>query len=436
MPTLNIHPSLLAAMDEFYGVDRVMEDPVPLHSFGQKSKVGGKKKMQILYVTFFHHPNTGGLSHYITAIQRGFEQLGHEVDVIAPNQMPSLQLEKWVPQAADQARSFMRSRYGTVNEKIVKNLSFLHVFELFLKEKALDTYDIIHAQDLFAIFILGHLNQTLQKPLFFTPHGFFTKSRLKFNKMQKGSVEEAYFTRLEKEGISASTEIVLIADSFRPNLKDFGARDERMTTVHTGIDFAPIPSRTHEKIILSSVSRLSPRKGHGFLLEALAMIREDLGNVEVWIVGDGVMKNALMKQAEELKLNNVGFFGKRHDIPEILSMSDIYVLATVNDNYPLSIIEAMFARQAVISTTCGGIPEMVKHEETGILCEPGNVKELAEAIKRFIINKDEREAFGEAAEAFARQHLTSKVMTRKIEEIYQMYADRKETHHEGEQSDS
>jgi glycosyltransferase involved in cell wall biosynthesis len=423
MPPLHIHASLLAVMDDFYGVDRKTEDPVTLRPFGQKSRGDGKKKMKILYVTFFQYPHTGGLSHYITSIKKGFEQLGHEVDVFAPNQMSTLQLEKWIPQAAYEARSFMRSRYGTVNEKIVKNLSYLHVFELFLKEKDLDTYDIIHAQDLFAIFILGHLNQTLQKPLLFTPHGFFTKSRLKFNKMQIGSIEEAYFTELEIEGIRASTEIVMIADSFRPNLLDFGARDDQLSTVHTGIDFTPIPPRTHENIILTSVSRLSPRKGHGFLLEALAMIREHLANVEVWIVGDGVMKETLMKQAEELELQNVIFFGKRHDIPDILSMSDIYVLATVNDNFPLSVMEAMFSRQAVISTTCGGIPEMVQHEETGILCEPGNVKELAQAIKRFIVNKEERHAFGKAAEAYARRHLTSKVMTGKIEKIYQTYSD-------------
>lgn len=135
MPPLSIHPSLLAAMDEFYGVDRVMEDPVPLQAFGRKSKVGGKKKMKILYVTFFQYPHTGGLSHYITSIQTGFEQLGHEVDVFAPNQMSSLQLEKWIPQAAYEARRFMHNRYGTVSEKIVKYLSFLHVFELFLKRK-------------------------------------------------------------------------------------------------------------------------------------------------------------------------------------------------------------------------------------------------------------------------------------------------------------
>ncbi|WP_258549548.1 glycosyltransferase family 4 protein [Rossellomorea aquimaris] len=421
MPPFNIHPSLLAIMDQYYDVERDYKEPLTLQPFGQKTEGDDSKPMKILYVTFFQYPHTGGLSHYITSIKNGFEKGGHSVDVLAPNHMSSEQLEEWIPEASSEARKFMNRRYGRVNEKIVKNLSYLHVFGIFLKEKNLQQYDIIHAQDLFAIFILGHLNQTYQKPLLFTPHGFFTKSRLKFNKMQKGSIEEAYFTELEKVGIAASTEIVMISDSFRPNLMDFGAKDERMVTVHTGIDFNPLPHKNHENIILTCVSRLSPRKGHGFLLEALSRLREHLTNVEVWIVGDGVMKEKLIEQAKELQLNNVKFLGKRHDIPHILSMSDIYVLATVNDNFPLSVMEAMFSRQAVISTTCGGIPEMVQHEETGILCEPGNVEQLAHAIKRFLTNKEERKRFANNAESYARQHLTSQVMTRKIEKIYQTY---------------
>lgn len=421
MPPFNIHPSLLAIMDQYYDVKRDSKESLPLQPFGQKTKGDNSKPMKILYVTFFQYPHTGGLSHYITSIKKGFEKVGHSVDVLAPNDMSSEQLKKWIPEADSEARKFMNGRYGLVNEKIVKNLSYLHVFEWFLKEKNLQQYDIIHAQDLFALFILGHLNQTYQKPLFFTPHGFFTKSRLKFNKMQKDSIEEAYFTELEKVGMEASTEIVMISDSFRPDLMDFGAKDERMVTVHTGIDFKPLPHKDHENIVLTCVSRLSPRKGHGFLLEALSKIREHLANVEVWIVGDGVMKDKLMEQAKERKLNNVIFFGKRHDIPYILSMSDIYVLATVNDNFPLSVMEAMFSRQAVITTTCGGIPEMVQHEETGILCEPGNVDQLADAIKRFITNKDDRYRFAKAAESYARQHFTSQVMTRKMEQIYQKY---------------
>ncbi|UII58687.1 glycosyltransferase family 4 protein (plasmid) [Cytobacillus spongiae] len=421
MPPLNIHPSLLSIMDQYYKVERDNEESFTIQPFGQKTEGDDSKPLKILYVTFFQYPHTGGLSHYITSIKNGFEKAGHSVDVLAPNHMSSEQLEEWVPQAASEARNFMTERYGKTNEKIVKNLSFLHVFELFLKEKNLQQYDIIHAQDLFAIFILGHLNQTYQKPLFFTPHGFFTKSRLKFDKMQKGSLEEAYFTQLEKIGIEASTKIILIADSFRSNLKEFGATDEKMITVHTGIDYDPLPKKNHENIILTCVSRLSPRKGHGLLLEALSLLREHLTNVEVWIVGDGVMMDHLVKQAQELQLDNVIFWGNRNDIPNILSMSDIYVLATVNDNFPLSVMEAMFSQQAVISTTCGGIPEMVQHEITGILCDPGNVEQLAHAIKRFITKKEERERFANTAQSYARQHLSSHIMTKKMERIYQTY---------------
>ncbi|MFP3822024.1 glycosyltransferase, partial [Bacillus sp. SIMBA_008] len=85
-------------------------------------------------------------------------------------------------------RAFLVGRYGAANEKFVKNLSYLHVFQRFLKEKDLEQYDLFHTQDLFAAFLLGYLNQTCRRPLFFTPHGHFTKSRMKFHKIQKGSI--------------------------------------------------------------------------------------------------------------------------------------------------------------------------------------------------------------------------------------------------------
>ncbi len=426
MPPFRIHPALTAVMDQYF---LKIKDAAPNspHSFHQQQMEGRPPKpLTILYVTFLRYPNTGGLSHYITSLKNGMEAAGHHVDVLAPGDMSSVQLEEWIPEASAAARAFMMERYGSTNEKIIKNLSFLHVFSAFLKTQNLEKYDVIHAQDLFALFLLGDLNQTYQQPLFFTPHGFFTKSRLTFNKIQKGSLEEAYFTCIEKNGIAASTKIIMIADSFRPNLMDLGAAEEKLVTVHTGIDFKPLPLRPREKLTMTCVSRLAPRKGHGYLLEALASLREYRNHVDVWIVGDGVMKEILMKQAEEWELDNVTFWGRRDDIPSILSQSDIYVLPTINDNFPLSIIEAMHSKQAVISTTCGGIPEMVHPEKTGILCEPGNVEELARALRRFITSKEERRRFAEAAESYARKHLTSDVMTKKIEAVYQNHLYRKE----------
>ncbi|WP_335871276.1 glycosyltransferase family 4 protein [Bacillus sp. 2205SS5-2] len=410
-------------MDSYYNLEGEMDTFLPMQHFGQKKSRKKCEQLKILYVTFFEYPHTGGLSNYITSIKRGFQQMGHDVDVLAPNQMSEHRRTNTIPLIASQARDFLKKRYRLENEKIVKNLSYLSVFQQFLSENNLEKYDVIHAQDLFSLFILGQLNQQYQKPLFFTPHGLFTKSRLKFNKMEKGSIEEAYFSEIEKQGIQAADEIILISDSFRPSLIDYGASEEKMTTVHTGIDYQPLPKKENEdKLIITTVARLSPRKGQDLLIRAIASLRKELlVNVELWIIGDGVMRKTLTEQVKSLQLDNVIFFGKRTDIAELLALSDLYVLATINDNFPLSVMEAMFSKQAIISTTCGGIPEMIQHEKTGILCEPGNVEELAIALERLIQNQDERRALAAAAEIYASQHLTTNVMTSKIHSVYSSY---------------
>ncbi|MEI4828672.1 glycosyltransferase family 4 protein [Bacillus sp. FJAT-53711] len=421
------HASLLKIMDEFYQIDSKMNHVIkPFQTFGiKKDNIPSKtRKLKILYVTFLKYPNTGGLSNYITSLKTGFEKYGHDVDVISPTQMTSVHLEQDIPQAAEHARDFMLQRYGTVNEKIIKNTSFLNVFKSFLRERSLEQYDVFHAQDLFAVFLLGQLNLEYKKPLFFTPHGHFTKSRLKFDKIKKGSIEEVYFSEIEKQGIRASDQIITISNSFHSPLEEYGAKTEQLITVHTGIHFHP-PSISKEKcndnVVISCVSRLSPRKGHDIFLKALSRIRQDLSNVEVWIVGDGVMRERLENQVLQLGLDNIKFFGRRTDIPEILSSSEIYVLPTINDNFPISVIEAMLSRQAIITTNCGGIPEMIQNGKTGIICDPGNVQQLSDALKLLLTNKGLRETLGREAQTYSRQHLTQDVMVSKIEKIYQSF---------------
>jgi glycosyltransferase involved in cell wall biosynthesis len=424
MPPLSVHSSLISVMDKYFNTKTERSTLKNLQQANiTTNKTSTNKRLKILYVTFFEYPFTGGLAHYISSIKSGFLARGHKVDVIAPNHMPKYMLDNWVPKAASQARSLLKSRYGIKNEKLVKNLSFLHVFKLYLGKQNLSNYDIIHAQDLFAQFLLGDINQSLQKPLIFTPHGFFTKSRLTFKKMQKGSIDEVYFTEIEKQGIRAANRIITIANSFRGTLKEFGARDEQMVTVHTGIDYKPLPKKyNEEKLIITCVSRLSPRKGHNLLLEALALIKDQLANVEVWIVGDGVMEKKLKEKTRTLNLDNVvTFWGRRNDIANILAKSDIYVLATINDNFPISVLEAMFSEQAIITTTCGGIPEMISHQQTGILCKPGSVKQLAQSLHQLINDHHSRRVLARNAKNYALRHFTKEKMTSSIEKIYYSY---------------
>ena len=176
--------------------------------------------------------------------------------------------------------------------------------------------------------------------------------------------------------------------------------------------------------MITCVSRLRPRKGHKYLFEALASIKSELKNVDVWIVGDGEMREELEEQVQALGLTNISFLGESNKIPELLGQSDIFVLPTTSDTLPIAIIEAMFAKKAIITTNLGGITEIIQDHYTGLIAEPGNSQQLAEKLSLLLDDQALRETLAENAKAFAKKHLRSKNMAKKIEEIYQSFMDR------------
>ncbi|MEH7500992.1 glycosyltransferase family 4 protein [Neobacillus drentensis] len=422
LPTL--FPYILSAMDQYYGVNEPYEEDEIERWWPIKSPELQNKKMKILITTFWEYPLIGGLQNYITSLKTGLENLGHSVHVIAPNHFPSSEMKALRDRYSEQFTQFFINRYGSCNSKILHNISKLYSYYMMLRDIDLSQYDIIHAQDRYTANVMGLLNQSYQKPLLFTPHGFMTQSRLKFNLMEKGSVEEIYFSAIDGQAIKNADQVIILCDVFRPILKKLGAEEYKMTTVYTGIDFGggkikKKSKKSQRNTVITCVSRLRPRKGHEYLFKALALIKDKLKNVEVRIVGDGEMRNTLEKQVSELKLKNVSFLGSREDIPKLLSESDIFVLPTTSDTLPISLIEAMFANQAILTTNCGGIPEIIKDNYSGFVVEPANPKQLAEKLSRLLRKESLRTELAGNAQAFALQHLSVSKMTQKIEEIYQ-----------------
>lgn len=346
--------------------------------------------------------------------------MGHKVDVISPNQFPAAKVEMLREAVVPQLKTLFQNRYGSYTSKILQSCRLLYIYEQMLESVKLEKYDILHAQDLFTANILGRFNEDLGKPLLFTPHGMFTFSRVKFNRIESGSDEEVYYKEIEKKAIEYATHMVILSDSFREPLSQLGARSSKLTTVNTGIDFTAVPRKgKNGKVIISCVARLGPRKGHSDLLLALSKLRSLSQYIEVQIVGDGEMREALEAQVRDLRLTNVTFLGKRDDVPAILSKTDIFVLPTLNDNLPISIIEAMHSGTAILTTDCGGITEIVRHNETGLIVQPGNVVQLATQLKQLIVNGALRSHLGENASRYAKSHLTREAMVQKIEHIYQ-----------------
>ncbi|SMQ81767.1 Glycosyltransferase involved in cell wall bisynthesis [Bacillus sp. OV166] len=424
-PTL--FPYLISAMDQYYGVNNPYEEEYELEWWWpNESAEIQNKKMRILITTFWEYPVIGGLQNYITSLKTGLENLGHSVHVIAPNHFPADEMKALRDSCSEKFTQFFNDRYGSCNRKILHNISKLYSFYMMLKDIDLAEYDIIHAQDRYTANVIGILNQSYQKPLLFTPHGFMTQSRLKFNLMERGSVEEIYFSAIDKQSIKNANQVIVLCDVFRPILINLGAEENKITTVYTGIDFGGGKNQKKSKksqrnTVITCVSRLRPRKGHGYLFKALALIKDKLKNVEVRIVGDGEMRNTLEMQVSELNLKNVSFLGSREDIPKLLSESDIFVLPTTSDTLPISLIEAMFANQAILTTNCGGIPEIIKDNYSGLIVEPANPKQLAEKLSLLLRKESLRRELAGNAQSFAQQHLTFSNMTQRIEKIYQSF---------------
>ncbi|MDM5200554.1 glycosyltransferase family 4 protein [Fictibacillus enclensis] len=424
------YPHLVSAMDQYYGLTKALKKDKNKPDFAKPSELRQKKKMKILITTFWDYPFVGGLQNYITALKSGLEDLGHIVHIAAPNHFEKSYIEGMRQTFMEDVKQFFVKRYGSFSEKIIQNVWRMQKYEWMLKCVDISKYDIIHAQDRFTANVMHQLNKDYQKPLLFTPHGFMTHTRLKFNLIEKGSVEEAYFLAIDRKAVQSSTHVINLCEYFRPLLNGLGAEERKMTTVYTGIDFGIDPpeksKNTSGKTIITCISRLRPRKGHKYLFEALSLIRNKLENVEIWIVGEGSMREELERQCQDLQLENVHFLGKRKDIPKILKRSDIFVLPTTSDTLPISVIEAMFARKAIITTNCGGIPEIIQDKHSGLIAEPGNPQQLAEKLTILLDDSILRNSLAQNAKCFAEQHLTIASMTRKIEEVYQSFLHRGE----------
>lgn len=419
------YPYVIEKLDQYYGLKSRSPKKNNLKEYSKKeglSRKGSKKKFSILIATFWSFPHVGGLSNYIATLSKGLKNQGHKVDIISPNQFSTSKVKQFREIVTPNLKHFFTKRYGSYNDRILNHKRLIYVYEKMLETVDLEKYDILHAQDLFTANILGRFNEIYGKPLFYTPHGMFTSNRLKFNIIKKGSVEEAYFTELESKAIEYASHIIVLSDSFREPLIKLGAKNRNITTVITGIDY-PVNQRkeketSSKKLVITCVARLGPRKGHNHLFEALEHLKKYTANVEVLIVGDGQMRETLEKQKKALGLSMVQFLGSRDDVPVILSKTDIFVLPTINDSLPISIIEAMHSGTAVISTNCGGIPELIKHNKTGIIVEPGSSEELAHALKFLIINKEARYKMSKNAKIHAENHLTIDSMIRKIKNVY------------------
>ena len=153
------------------------------------------------------------------------------------------------------------------------------------------------------------------------------------------------------------------------------------------------------EMIVMSVGRLHPMKGYEYVIEAVKILGDSLAGRLV-IVGEGPERDQLKEQAAPLG-QKVMFMGRREhaEIPSLLTMADIYVLAPVRlgqqrDSTPTALLEAMAYGLPIVTTACGGIKDVVADGVNGFVVPERDAEALAEAIKRLSADPTRRAEMG------------------------------------------
>jgi glycosyltransferase involved in cell wall biosynthesis len=142
--------------------------------------------------------------------------------------------------------------------------------------------------------------------------------------------------------------------------------------------------------------RLGPQKALGVALQALV----DVPDVALAVAGDGPERSTLERRVDELGLGGrVSFLGSvpRAQVLRLFRAADASVLASAWENFPHTVVEALAVGCPVIATAVGGVPEVVRDGENGLLVPPGDPAALAAAIERFFSDGDLRARLTEAA---------------------------------------
>lgn len=232
------------------------------------------------------------------------------------------------------------------------------------------------------------------------------------NIYQRKRTLHALAERLLMRGTDA---VIASAESVRDfYIRQIHAAPDRVDVIYNAVDWSAlevtIPRAEVRKSVGVSgdaplaciIARLTEQKAHRHLFDALSATPA-LSSTHVLVVGDGELRDPLRRQVASLGLGaRVHFLGARRDLGNLLNASDMFVMPSLWEGLPLSMILALGAGLGVVATRVAGIPEVVKDGETGLLVAPGDSAALGTALARLATDDSLRARLGSAGREFVR----------------------------------
>jgi glycosyltransferase involved in cell wall biosynthesis len=175
----------------------------------------------------------------------------------------------------------------------------------------------------------------------------------------------------------------------------------------------------HNFFVIGTVGRLVEAKSYDLMLEVAGEVCRRRQDARFVLVGEGRLAAELHRMKDTLGLaESLRFLGMRKDIPELMAAMDLYVITSKREGLPISLIEAMMAGKAIVSTGVGGIPDTLTDGRDGVLVEPGSKDALVEAILDLAANSGKRARLGKNARQTAIERYSPERIVGQLEHIY------------------
>ena len=370
------------------------------------------QNMNILILA--NHFNPGGISSYILNLAQGLAVKGHQVYVGSAG-------GEWVERLKKNNIAHISLPLKTKSILSPKLLFSYFILKKELRDKRID---ILHSQTRVTSVLAYWLSRKTGVPFISTAHGFFKP-------------------RWERLRFPCWGDLVIaISEAVKEHLiADFKVVPDKIRLVRNGIDLEKskikesLPAGRQEKSkielkrifglkegpVVGIIARLSEVKGHIYLIQAMKKVIAQIPEVQLLSVGDGAIKKELENLARGLGiLERINFVPAVADAREALSAMDVFVMPSLQEGLGLSIMEAMLSGLAVIASSVGGIPSLIKDGQTGILVEPKDVEALAKAIISLLRDNKKVSELGKNARELIVKEFSLERMIQETEEVYRL----------------
>ncbi|MCK5215603.1 MAG: glycosyltransferase [Candidatus Omnitrophica bacterium] len=362
------------------------------------------KKIKIMHIT--HSLDVGGLEQLVLNLSRQMDSSKFDVNVCALTEQVGLadEFEKAGVEV------FTRPKRAGIDWRLCDKLK-----KLFIEQNI----DIVHSHNVGAWIYASVAALLARKKTIHTEHSNVFRDqpkRIMIEKMLSWFTDKIICDSnkvrdflIDKQGIAANKTQVI----FNGIDLDYYGQTHDLNKIKEKLNI------NDADFVIGCVARLAPVKGHDSMLTAFCKVCAQAKNIKLLLVGDGELIEELKVLAERLRISSrVIFTGERRDIPQLLGVMNAFILTSMSEGFPLSILEAMAAKLPIIATRVGGVPEVVGHNQTGLICEKGNIEEISEAILFMANNQSDAAKMGARGYQRVKNNYNVENMKDEYEEVY------------------